>query len=81
MSSAALTKALTSLLNTSPSLTSAVPRAFSVVTSGSSFKLPDLQYDYAALEPAISGEIMRIHHTKHHNAYVSSVRNAMKCSI
>lgn len=29
----------------------------------SSFKLPDLPYDYAALEPVISGEIMQIHHT------------------
>lgn len=30
--------------------------------------LPDLSYDYGELEPAISGEIMKIHHTKHHQA-------------
>lgn len=30
--------------------------------------LPDLTYDYGELEPAISGEIMKIHHTKHHQA-------------
>lgn len=28
--------------------------------------LPELTYDYGELEPAISGEIMKIHHTKHH---------------
>lgn len=31
--------------------------------------LPDLSYDYGELEPAISGEIMKIHHTKHHQVY------------
>lgn len=34
-------------------------------------KLPDLPYDYSALEPAISGDIMRLHHDKHHQAYVT----------
>lgn len=32
--------------------------------------LPDLSYDYGELEPAISGEIMKIHHTKHHQVYL-----------
>lgn len=32
----------------------------------SAVSLPDLGYDYGELEPAISGEIMKIHHTKHH---------------
>uniref|UniRef100_A0A804QPE1 Superoxide dismutase n=1 Tax=Zea mays TaxID=4577 RepID=A0A804QPE1_MAIZE len=31
--------------------------------------LPDLSYDFGALEPAISGEIMRLHHQKHHATY------------
>lgn len=78
MSSKALTKALTSMLHASPSLASPVPRAFSALTGGSSFKLPDLPYDYGALEPAISGEIMRIHHTKHHNAYVTNLNVALE---
>jgi len=73
-----LTSALCGLLAKSPSLTHAVPRAFSAVTSGGSFKLPDLPYDYGALEPAISGEIMRIHHTKHHNAYVTNLNIALE---
>ncbi|KAF2460484.1 superoxide dismutase-like protein [Lineolata rhizophorae] len=34
--------------------------------------LPDLAYDYGALEPAISGKIMELHHSKHHNTYVNS---------
>ncbi|KAF7192441.1 Superoxide dismutase [Mn], mitochondrial [Pseudocercospora fuligena] len=34
--------------------------------------LPDLAYDYGALEPAISGQIMELHHSKHHNTYVTS---------
>ncbi|KAI4268706.1 MAG: hypothetical protein LQ337_007695 [Flavoplaca oasis] len=38
--------------------------------------LPDLPYDYAALEPAISGQIMELHHSKHHNTYVNSFNTA-----
>jgi len=38
--------------------------------------LPDLPYDYGALEPAISGKIMELHHSKHHNTYVTSFNNA-----
>ncbi|VAH38387.1 unnamed protein product [Triticum turgidum subsp. durum] len=33
------------------------------------FTLPDLPYDFGALEPAVSGEIMRLHHQKHHATY------------
>ena len=33
--------------------------------------LPDLPYDYNALEPVISAEIMQIHHSKHHQVYVN----------
>ncbi|URE24071.1 hypothetical protein MUK42_16795 [Musa troglodytarum] len=40
--------------------------------------LPDLAYDYGALEPAISGEIMRLHHQKHHQAYVTNYNNALE---
>jgi Fe-Mn family superoxide dismutase len=34
------------------------------------YTLPDLPYDYGALEPAMSGEILELHHGKHHAAYV-----------
>ncbi|XP_005852824.1 PREDICTED: superoxide dismutase [Mn], mitochondrial-like, partial [Myotis brandtii] len=35
--------------------------------------LPDLPYDYGALEPHISGQIMQLHHSKHHAAYVNNL--------
>jgi Fe-Mn family superoxide dismutase len=34
------------------------------------YNLPELPYDYSALEPHISGAIMELHHSKHHKAYV-----------
>ncbi|WP_232679227.1 superoxide dismutase [Nocardioides sp. R-C-SC26] len=44
----------------------------------STYALPELPYDYAALEPYISGEIMELHHSKHHNAYVSGINTAVE---
>lgn len=38
--------------------------------------LPDLPYDYNALEPIISAEIMKLHHSKHHQAYVNNLNIA-----
>nr|AFF57843.1 Mn/Fe superoxide dismutase [Tetradium ruticarpum] len=40
--------------------------------------LPDLPYDYSALEPAISGEIMQLHHQKHHQTYVTNYNKAVE---
>ncbi|MEG9884004.1 MAG: superoxide dismutase [Hyphomicrobiales bacterium] len=37
-----------------------------------SFKLPDLPYDYDALQPFMSAETLQYHHDKHHNAYVTN---------
>jgi Fe-Mn family superoxide dismutase len=42
------------------------------------FKLPSLPYDYEALEPHISGEIMELHHDKHHRAYVDGANAAIE---
>lgn len=44
----------------------------------SEYVLPDLPYDYAALEPHISGEIMQLHHDKHHAAYVAGANQAVE---
>ena len=41
------------------------------------YTLPDLPYDYSALEPYISGEIMELHHDKHHRAYVDGANTAL----
>ena len=44
------------------------------------FTLPDLPYDYAALEPTIDARTMEIHHSKHHQAYVDNANKALEGS-
>ena len=42
------------------------------------YVLPELPYDYSALEPHISGQIMELHHDKHHQAYVTGANGALE---
>ena len=42
------------------------------------YTVPPLTYDYAALEPHIDEQTMRIHHDKHHQAYVDRVNGALE---
>ena len=42
------------------------------------YTLPELTYDYAALEPSISARIMELHHSKHHAAYVAGANTALE---
>lgn len=42
------------------------------------YTLPELPYDYSALEPHISGKIMELHHDKHHSAYVAGANAALE---
>ena len=42
------------------------------------FSLPQLPYEYDALEPHIDKETMNIHHTKHHNTYVTNLNAALE---
>ncbi len=43
-----------------------------------SYTLPDLPYEYAALEPHISGQIIELHHDKHHNTYVQGANTTLE---
>ena len=42
------------------------------------YTLPELQYDYSALEPHISGKIMELHHDKHHAGYVKGANDTLE---
>ena len=42
------------------------------------YDLPDLPYDYSALEPSIDEETMHLHHDKHHNTYVTNLNSALE---
>lgn len=42
------------------------------------YELPKLPYDYDALEPHIDARTMEIHHTKHHNTYVTKANQALQ---
>jgi len=44
----------------------------------SHYQLPQLPYDFSALEPVISGQIMELHYTKHHQGYVSNLNAALE---
>ena len=41
------------------------------------YELPELPYGYSALEPHLSGEILELHHDKHHAAYVAGANAAI----
>ena len=61
--------------------TGALVRAFSSSGAGGVLvpaSLPDLPYDYSALEPAISADIMKLHHSKHHQTYVTNFNATME---
>lgn len=42
------------------------------------YKIPELPYDFSALEPVISAEIMTLHYTKHHQGYVNNLNAALE---
>jgi Fe-Mn family superoxide dismutase len=46
--------------------------------SGLGWELPKLSYGYSALEPHIDARTMEIHHTKHHQAYITNAKNLLK---
>ena len=46
--------------------------------SKTSYQLPELPYDFNALEPVISAEIMELHYSKHHKGYVTNLNAALE---
>ncbi|KAH7242276.1 Manganese/iron superoxide dismutase [Fusarium tricinctum] len=52
-------------------------QSFSAMSVGA-YSLPALPYAYNALEPSISAQIMELHHSKHHQAYVTNLNAALK---
>jgi len=77
-----LDKALRSAVNLpSSKLPSEVAKSSAALFSAlsdTSFVLPDLAFDYNALEPAISAETMEIHHSKHHQTYITNLNATLE---
>ncbi|KJE88494.1 iron/manganese superoxide dismutase [Capsaspora owczarzaki ATCC 30864] len=69
LQSAALVRSVASRASATAAVAAAVPMR-------AKHTLPDMPYDYSALEPVISAEIMKIHHSKHHQAYVNNLNIA-----
>ncbi|KAF2842017.1 mitochondrial superoxide dismutase [Mn] [Patellaria atrata CBS 101060] len=72
------TSALRSTIRATPTVASKRARLAGVSFVRGKATLPDLPYDYGALEPAINGKIMELHHSKHHNTYVTSYNQAIE---
>jgi Fe-Mn family superoxide dismutase len=61
-----------------PGARGAAAAQFSTAGGVAAYKLPELPYAYSALEPVISGQIMELHHAKHHAAYVANLNKALE---
>lgn len=60
-----------------PLITSVLGSIKSETGESDKYVLPPMGYEYNALEPTICEEIMKIHHSKHHNGYVNNLNNAV----
>lgn len=61
-----------------PRIAARATRAVQLSAIRTKVSLPDLEWDYAALEPHISGKINEIHHLKHHQTYVTGYNTAIE---
>nr|AFO11499.1 manganese superoxide dismutase [Brachionus calyciflorus] len=64
------------MLSSIPKMLARNTKNFGKLVACSKHTLPDLPYDYNALEPVISAEIMQLHHQKHHATYVNNLNVA-----
>merc|ERR1711953_234943 len=64
------------LARNSRSTLATLKQSLKLTTVAMKHTLPDLPYDYGALEPVISAEIMQLHHSKHHQTYVNNLNVA-----
>ena len=78
LSDAALKAAVNLSSNKVPSSLLKSSTALFSAYGGKKQELPDLTYDYGALEPVISAETMTIHHSKHHATYVNNLNAALE---
>lgn len=63
----------------SSSVSYTATRAFSASSRvNGKHALPDLAYDYSALEPVLPARVMELHHSKHHRTYVNNVNNFLE---
>ncbi|KAG5662474.1 hypothetical protein HG530_000262 [Fusarium avenaceum] len=76
-----------STINSKPDLASDHNQAYTILPGNTqdfsamsvgAYSLPALPYAYNALEPSISAQIMELHHSKHHQAYVTNLNAALK---
>src|SRR5262249_49144145 len=54
------------------------PKSAGAADEAKGFTLPKLPYDYDALEPSIDAETMKIHHDRHHQAYITNLNKALE---
>jgi superoxide dismutase len=57
---------------------SGILRKFSTAPPVIKVTLPELKYNYSALEPVLSSKLLEIHHKKHHQAYVNNLNAAIE---
>lgn len=56
----------------------AVLRRFATSEPIAKVALPELKYNYSALEPVLSSKLLEIHHKKHHQAYVNNLNASLE---
>lgn len=57
---------------------SRVLRKFTTAQPVTKVALPELKYNYSALEPILSSKLLELHHKKHHQAYVNNLNTAIE---